>query len=460
MGIESVIGSPGTGKTHHIEMDILENGSEYTYITYNRSMAAQARERLNSKKDATGTLHSIIAQELGLHDFLAPKDLAEFARLYGLDYRIFNYDEWRHETGLERFLRYYSYNINTMQKPRAVVGERLDIPYLTDQYNRYKERKEKLDYDDVLAEGYKYTGFSTDVLYVDEAQDFTAIMWKITDRWNASRKVIVGDDDQAIYRFMGADIDGYRAHIHAPKVLEKSYRISDRVRELADSVLGPARKIPKHYHGVGATALKNYNWQDFLKLQGSKAILCRTNFMAQKLSKLEDAIVKPINVEHKFSNGWTDRTLRLMDIIGKMPNITAEEYQYLVKYTPAGMWVRGTKAKILKTPQLFTYDKLKSALRKIDIIERLLIHDEEKRKIIKWMGRDLPPVVYVDTMHSTKGLEFDNVIVAVDRPASIEIDDDERRLLYVALTRARKSLGFKHYKIYPGAYGMLKSYTR
>lgn len=52
--------------------------------------------------------------------------------------------------------------------------------------------------------------------------------------------------------------------------------------------------------------------------------------------------------------------------------------------------------------------------------------------------------VQLMTMHSSKGLEFDFVIVAgiSDRiiPDSLEMIEEERRLLYVALTRARESL--------------------
>jgi superfamily I DNA/RNA helicase len=62
------------------------------------------------------------------------------------------------------------------------------------------------------------------------------------------------------------------------------------------------------------------------------------------------------------------------------------------------------------------------------------------------------PFVHLMTMHASKGLEFDNVwIMSADdhallrtrfdfsRPLEINVDE-ERRLLYVAMTRARKTL--------------------
>jgi DNA helicase II / ATP-dependent DNA helicase PcrA len=54
------------------------------------------------------------------------------------------------------------------------------------------------------------------------------------------------------------------------------------------------------------------------------------------------------------------------------------------------------------------------------------------------------------TMHSSKGLEFDNVIIAgisddIIPDASVDIEE-ERRLLYVAMTRARNNLYIVHHK--------------
>jgi ATP-dependent DNA helicase RecQ len=48
--------------------------------------------------------------------------------------------------------------------------------------------------------------------------------------------------------------------------------------------------------------------------------------------------------------------------------------------------------------------------------------------------------VYLSTFHSAKGLEFDKVIVYPTRPSSAEARAEERRLYYVALTRARAEL--------------------
>ncbi len=54
-------------------------------------------------------------------------------------------------------------------------------------------------------------------------------------------------------------------------------------------------------------------------------------------------------------------------------------------------------------------------------------------------------MIKVDTMHSVKGLEADHVAVYLEMPTKVQEawfsnQDSERRVLYVALTRARKSI--------------------
>ncbi|KDN94706.1 ATP-dependent helicase [Hydrogenovibrio marinus] len=75
--------------------------------------------------------------------------------------------------------------------------------------------------------------------------------------------------------------------------------------------------------------------------------------------------------------------------------------------------------------------------------------DQRKAKM-DTAKRDGKLFVSLNTMHSSKGLEFDNVyIVGCDDDALLKPNEagmldveEERRLMYVAITRARKKLGF------------------
>ena len=55
-------------------------------------------------------------------------------------------------------------------------------------------------------------------------------------------------------------------------------------------------------------------------------------------------------------------------------------------------------------------------------------------------------VIYIDTIHAAKGMEFEQVWVAFDSTKRIledweENEDVERKVMYVALTRAKNYLG-------------------
>ena len=50
----------------------------------------------------------------------------------------------------------------------------------------------------------------------------------------------------------------------------------------------------------------------------------------------------------------------------------------------------------------------------------------------------VPDTIYFSTMHRAKGLEFDQVIVLARQELLKSESDEGRKLLYVALTRARR----------------------
>ena len=66
--------------------------------------------------------------------------------------------------------------------------------------------------------------------------------------------------------------------------------IGDNVRKAADLILGTARKIQKNYIGIGETEIRRMSWND-ISLDGSKAILVRTNRMAYQLSTTQGAAI-------------------------------------------------------------------------------------------------------------------------------------------------------------------------
>ena len=447
----TVIGPPGTGKTYYIEQMIKTiNNSNYLYLTYNVSMAQHARMMIEDDRHKIGTIHSIMAQKNGIiPPFIKTDDQIQFAKKYGLTYAK-SLDEWTGQSELERFLRYYDRTENLMEKPRQPANETLNMPYLFYEYKKWKEMQNKKDYTDILIEASK-NKYYADIVFVDEAQDLSPLMWKIIDNIECSKRYIVGDPHQSINEFRGVRIEDFIKRIGKKTILEKSYRFGDNIRVLGDAILGRARLIDIQYRGIGNTEIDRHDINSFTRLPGSKAILCRTNALANMLANRLPYAMIPINPEHGYGNGWTKTTFKIAEIMRKWPNINADEFRYIVEHSPADLWVRGTKSKVKKEMTLFSYDLMKRRMSPLEIVGKLNIDQKAKDNARRLMV-DNVPVIYIDTIHAAKGLEWDHVIIANDFPQKLEINDEERRLFYVAVTRAKKTLDFIRAGYYQSAF--------
>ena len=51
-----------------------------------------------------------------------------------------------------------------------------------------------------------------EVLFIDEAQDLSLLQWEMVRKmWSPEKTYIAGDDDQAIFKWAGADVDHFIA---------------------------------------------------------------------------------------------------------------------------------------------------------------------------------------------------------------------------------------------------------
>ena len=92
--------------------------------------------------------------------------------------------------------------------------ERDTLFLLNQELNRFKKEKGMIDYDDMLENFIEQdVSPSFDVLFIDEAQDLSPLQWRMVRAlWSKANKTyIAGDDDQAIFKWAGADVDSFIA---------------------------------------------------------------------------------------------------------------------------------------------------------------------------------------------------------------------------------------------------------
>jgi superfamily I DNA/RNA helicase len=390
----------------------------------------------------------------------------------------------------------------------AVEGDadpgRLGVAFV--RYERALIEMGGLDYDDLIARPLRLLESNPSALatwrarcqhlLVDEAQDLDrsqldlALLLALPD----NRIFLVGDDDQSIYGWRLADVrrvlglverlPGLRrvdleVNYRCPRpVVERAVRLVSHNTERFAKVVraGPAaggRLIlaPTSDDDVGRTERLLAGWPDDAK---PRAILARTNreLAAAAVAAIEagrpfraagvELVVESPHVDVILEQVATDgaETMPLLARIGRVRTAILE-----TPLPPSG----DADDPDAPTPADVAEAVLGWAAR-FETLEALRAAIETARRRLAELRRD-DAALSLATAHSTKGLEFDDVAV-IDMDAerfpsarslseSIEPEralEEERRLAYVAWTRARRSLILMYDPATPSTF-LLEAFT-
>lgn len=547
-------------------------------ITFTNKAAGELKERLSAMMGEealdihASTFHSACVRILR----------SEIEALgYGRDFTIYDSDD------SQRMIKNVMAELDVSEKqlaPKAVLGE---ISFAKDKmitpeelkadagqdyrkkmiaklYALYQERMRAanaLDFDDILVltvelfeqfpevlekyrQRYKY-------IMVDEYQDTNHVQFRLVSLLSGghSNLCVVGDDDQSIYKFRGANIEnilGFEEQFEGAKVirLEQNYRSTQTILSAANSVISHnnSRK-PKTLWTSGDQGDKVYWYKavdDIDEAQfvadtileryketghfSDNAVLYRMNAQSNSIERMlvkcgipyrvyggmrfyDRKEIKDVTSYLSFINnhndmlrfrriinepkrGIGDSTLTVIEDISRDLKISpfevlknCEEYAPLSKKTSAlssayQMFEMLTEKSeelpldefldllLDKTGYLDSLKALENAETKIENVEEL------RTSIVQYMQQAEEPTlggfleevalyteadrddgsgdkVTLMTIHSAKGLEYENIfVIGMDDgifPSSRSFDseddmEEERRLAYVAITRAKKRL--------------------
>ncbi len=508
--INFIMGAPGTGKTTALK-DIWDKlnpshaDSLSFYTTYSRSMAKAARGILGGDKAHVGTLHSVCTRLLGWSaskggdkgDFLTDAHMIEFAQRYNIQKKS-RVRPWEEEADgdqhdeLGQILM--AWGVARNQVPPANPndwdsGTGRDLGLLLHHYSMFKlEKGGKKDYDDILEEvvrleeeaGSQGPLPACDLLLIDEAQDLTPLMWRLVDLWAAKSRVVViaGDDDQSIGGYRGVHVDDYLNRIRGRGsdsrlfILDRSYRLSQNIlmhaRRTIDGISSGRVKKDVSPRAEGGKVEYARSLRSLMESGGRKLILCASGTLMREVSDIvekefPDVVLMAVNPKHQGRLTWSERMIELTNIIAQFPNLTREQFSYLVAYLPAsGILRRGVKASV-KERRFFSDEhshqtrldqagadmtQMLSAFQgnpdREQLIRQLDYPGKKKEMMLKWVGRTISRenFIQIDTYHASKGLESDAVGLVLDigsrwiKQQTVD-PDSVRRLLYVARTRAK-----------------------
>lgn len=332
-----------------------------------------------------------------------------------------------------------------------------------------------------------------DHIFVDECQDLSLLDWSIYRNIRCQTRFMVGDPDQSVYNFRGAAMDEFLATARDKRwtqlTLVQNYRSDTRICDAANNLIEfnskrikkqivPNTKEPGTVHAMHladqGTELKGVVfWVQQAQSHGTLAILCRYNkqvaFFKNGLREAGVALperqtkgsewdslcnriallINPRNNQLAVTELKRIRTPAIVKEIRIRAAAEIKPIAFLIAdLYPAG-WALNLPARQIEAAMRFLNDKfgLMSMKRLADLVAELpeestlsdllvAMNEEEAEKVISR--------VVVLTIHRAKGLEFDHVFLPGWNDQQFpgyrkENLEEERRLAFVSVTRARHS---------------------
>lgn len=303
------------------------------------------------------------------------------------------------------------------------------------------------------------------VLVIDEAQDMDiheyALIEALMERNEDMRVIAVGDDDQNIYQFRGSDSKYLRAlitdHGAKPYALINNYRscqsvvlfanqfvkaISGRMKSediIAVSESAGEVKLIKHSGTNMETALVN----DVLSVgaNGTTCILTNTNQEALLILGILKQRNIPANLIHSI-DGFDIYDIAEMRYFLKMlnkennsPVISNNQWNSAVEALQ-GQYSNSACLPVIMNI-LHTFEETNEKKYRTDF--EMFLHESK----IEDFYKNEKSVITISTMHKSKGREFDNVYMLL---GNVNMgSDEEKRKLYVGMTRAKKLLHIHYF---------------
>ena len=479
-----VLGPPGTGKTttllKKVDSYLKETDPDKIgYFAFTQKAAYHARDEAIKKFNLTEddlpyfrTLHSLAFRKLGLKkdQVMQSRHYKDLGKKLGFpvsyaehqeDHGIFTSDSEYLQIIQLAQLRNITPEQQYNQREHTQDLELDKLHIIHNELKRYKKEYNLIDFNDMILEfikGDKSPNF--DVVFIDEAQDLSLMQWDMTKTiWNKTEDTfIAGDDDQAVFRWAGADVDSFIAlqdqMINLP--LTQSFRIPTKVHTLAMGIINRIKhRIDKTWQPrTSEGSLQRHFDVDGVDMSsGEWLVLARTKHM---LKEIEDVLHRKglyYETRHKRSyekdiqeaaTNWEHlRQGQLLNykqiekIYGYM-SLNHRDKTLMYGMTKGSFYGidQLTKDFGLKTKKVWFEAFDDAGSRRIEYLRKMRVNGEQLNK---------KPRIELSTIHAAKGGESQNVVLLTDLTKTTldtyeKNPDDENRLFYVGATRTKENL--------------------
>ncbi len=578
-----ILAGAGSGKTRvlthrimHLIKEKKTNESNILAITFTNKAANEMKERIfNLIGDTTkyiwiNTFHAMCLKILRTNiEYLGYKtnftilDSSEQKRVIKDIIENYKYDIDQYNPNF--ILKVISNSKNKNESPedlsqKSKFGFMKNVSNIYLKYQQYLKKNNVLDFDDLIIktielfeksdETLKYYQNKFKYIHVDEYQDTSIIQYKLIKLLSNFHKniCVVGDDDQSIYSWRGANVNNitdFEKDFKNSKIiyLNQNYRSNNIILSAANSIIknNIKRKEKKLWTNIISDNKINFNYAendieeaDYISKKIKKlnnynntAILYRNNYLSRVI---ENSLIKNsipykilgslhflnrkeikdilsyinvlINPDDELSikriinvpkRGIGKETLKKIEIymqqnkinmyealknvkdIRLSTNITKkivafieifEKYKNFNDYSIAeileGIYIdSGYKEMLDQTVNVENRERISNIS---ELVSSSIQYSKSNKSILEFMSdmslysdtdkneNNKDNSVTLSTIHASKGLEYDTVfIIGLEEnifPSNIMEDDtdikekieEERRLAYVAITRAKNNL--------------------
>ena len=331
--------------------------------------------------------------------------------------------------------------VDVALKVMAIGGKNLDSIDYTDMIwmpHIYDLHLEECEYDFIM---------------VDECQDLNVAERNLVLRClkKGGRLIAVGDSNQCIYGFSGSDPDSFRAIQSIPNTvsmpLSISYRCPESVVKFAQNLVPSIEAKQGAEEGVILDCVSLDDVHD------GDMVLCRNNApLLQVYCKLLEqgkrAYIRGSDVGKNLQNIVIGTHKDYLHTNLKRDGVFIRLYEDLFNSRKAIMERYGISQEDAMKHE--TIQAKLDMIRALEVLGADLTTTEELTKKIEdiFPKNDKGEGIMLSTVHKAKGLEADNVFIACASlmPSKSALDEwqvqQERNLMYVAYTRAKKVLGF------------------
>lgn len=476
--VESRAGS-GKSKTIELLVHFVPSNKKILVVCFNKHIAEHLQEKFNGENINVDvmTYHSLGNKILSYKKHINVKNnfredkyrnyILSHINELNSEYKLFSTgDKTAYKRNLEKLIDFARYNLMQSKKEISKIANKYGVNIISNECETVSkilkwgsENLEEYDYQDMIWLPYELNiganiiPLQYDYIFVDEGQDSSLAQQNlitICSKRN-TRFVIFGDSRQTINSWCGSDEDAFSNFNKKDNVkrftLNTSYRCGKKIAELAKQIVEDFN-VPE-WADEGEV---NYN-VSFNDIQEGDMVLCRLT------APLVDLHLRLINKKISSKIRGIELGNELINIVNECKSEDVIGIHKEIEKNLIDRWVEISEKNEMSLKDasseneiMLGYDLLltlniisKGIITKKELIDRineLLINNSEDNEETNKNN------VHLTTIHRAKGLENDRVFILCPSlmPSRLTHRDweikAEQNLIYVAYTRAKKSLNF------------------